>query len=38
MSKEPKKEKKPLIKFGPFEQAIGVLLVMGLGKQRDRLC
>jgi len=35
MSKpEEKKEKKPLIKFGPFEQAIGVLLFMGWGALR----
>jgi hypothetical protein len=26
-----KKQRGPLVKFGPFEQAIGVLLVMGLG-------
>lgn len=29
--KEKKKERGPLIKFGPFEQAIGVLLFMGWG-------
>jgi hypothetical protein len=34
---EEKKEKKPLIKFGPFEQAIGVLLFMGWGASHDLL-
>ena len=28
---EKKEEKKPLFKFGPFEQALAVLLVMGFG-------
>ena len=31
-SKQEKPPDKPLIKFGPFEQALAVLVVMGFGE------
>jgi hypothetical protein len=37
MPDKKKNEKQPLIKFGPFEQAIAVLVVMGFGNVYSNL-